>query len=278
MGKSKSTFIPIGGGELKKAEKVVDLLVELLKRDRDSRVLILTVATNRPESAIDKYNALFRSKGVKHVDAVDVSERKDALSKRSIQKVNKADLLFFTGGDQLNITTLLGGSPLGESINNRINEGVIVAGTSAGAAMMSKWMITSGDSDKAPNVGGVEIAPGMDMFDSMIIDTHFSQRGRHGRLLAAIAHFPQAIGIGLDERTAAIVKGSKLKIIGDGVATIMDGSTLTINDLPYRGEGEKVGLAGVTVNVLPDGYRYDIKNRIAIPPALKEIRFSSNGD
>src|SRR4029079_2999011 len=81
MGKSKSTFIPIGGGELKKAEKVVDLLVELLKRDRDSRVLILTVATNRPESAIDKYNALFRSKGVKHVDAVDVSERKDALSK-----------------------------------------------------------------------------------------------------------------------------------------------------------------------------------------------------
>jgi cyanophycinase len=278
MGKSKSTFIPIGGGELKKAEKVVDLLVELLKRDRDSRVLILTVATNRPESAIDKYNALFRSKGVKHVDAVDVSERKDALSKRSIQKVNKADLLFFTGGDQLNITTLLGGSPLGESINNRINEGVIVAGTSAGAAMMSKWMITSGDSDKAPNVGGVEIAPGMDMFDSMIIDTHFSQRGRHGRLLAAIAHFPQAIGIGLDERTAAIVKGSKLKIIGDGVATIMDGSTLTINDLPYRGEGEKVGLAGVTINVLPDGYRYDIKNRIAIPPALKEIRFSSNGD
>jgi len=144
--------------------------------------------------------------------------------------------------------------------------------------MMSKWMITSGDSDKAPNVGGVEIAPGMDMFDSMIIDTHFSQRGRHGRLLAAIAHFPQAIGIGLDERTAAIVKGSKLKIIGDGVATIMDGSTLTINDLPYRGEGEKVGLAGVTINVLPDGYRYDIKNRIAIPPALKEIRFSSNGD
>ena len=278
MGKSKSTFIPIGGGELKKAEKVVDLLVELLKRDRDSRVLILTVATNRPESAIDKYNALFRSKGVKHVDAVDVSERKDALSKRSIQKVNKADLLFFTGGDQLNITTLLGGSPLGESINNRINEGVIVAGTSAGAAMISKWMITSGDSDKAPNVGGVEIAPGMDMFDSMIIDTHFSQRGRHGRLLAAIAHFPQAIGIGLDERTAAIVKGSKLKIIGDGVATIMDGSTLTINDLPYRGEGEKVGLAGVTINVLPDGYRYDIKNRIAIPPALKEIRFSSNGD
>jgi len=97
-------------------------------------------------------------------------------------------------------------------------------------------------------------------------------------LLAAIAHFPQAIGIGLDERTAAIVKGSKLKIIGDGVATIMDGSTLTINDLPYRGEGEKVGLAGVTINVLPDGYRYDIKNRIAIPPALKEIRFSSNGD
>jgi len=276
MGKSKSTFIAIGGGELGDADSIVDRLVEALKDRPNGRILVLTVATYDPEAAAEKYNSLFRSRGVKHVETLDVSERKHALSKRAISKVERTDALFFTGGDQLNITTLLGGSPLGEAINKKTLEGVIVAGTSAGAAMMSKWMIISGDSDKAPNVGGVEIAPGMDLFDSMIIDTHFSQRGRHGRLLAAIAHFPQAIGVGLDERTAVFIKGNKLRIVGDGVVTIMDGSSVTINDLPYRGEGEKVGLAGVTVDVLPDGYQYDIKKRVAIAPPLKKIRFASS--
>lgn len=273
MGKSQSTFVAIGGGELAEANRVVETLIEPLNGNGKSRVLVLTVATNEPEKAVIKYNSLFRSQGIKHVDSIDVSERKDALSKTAIRKVDRADLLYFTDGDQLNITTLLGGSPLGDAINRRINNGVVVAGTSAGAAMMSKWMIVSGDSDKAPNVGGVEIAPGMDLFDSMIIDTHFSQRGRHGRLLAAIAHFPQAIGLGLDERTAVFVKGSKFKVIGDGVVTIMDGSSVTINDLPYRAEGDKVGIAGVTVDVLPEGYKYDIKKRIAIPPPLKKIQF-----
>jgi cyanophycinase len=276
MGKSKSTFIAIGGGELADADSIVDRLVEALKDRPNGRILILTVATNEPEAAAEKYNSLFRSRRVKHVETLDISERKHALSKRSVRKVERADVLFFTGGDQLNITTLLGGSPLGEAIRKKTMDGVIVAGTSAGAAMMSKWMIISGDSDKAPNVGGVEIAPGMDLFDSMIIDTHFSQRGRHGRLLAAIAHFPQAIGIGLDERTAVFIKGNKLRIVGDGVVTIMDGSSVTINDLPYRGEGEKVGLAGVTVDVLPDGYQYDIKKRTAIAPPLRKIRFASD--
>jgi len=276
MGKSKSTFVAIGGGELAEAKPLVDRLIEPLRDRRNSRILVLTVATNEPESAVTKYNGLFRSHGIKHVDSIDVSERKDALSKRAIKKVERADLIYFTGGDQLNITTLLGGTPLGDAINRRINEGVIIAGTSAGAAMMSKWMIISGDSDRPPNVGGVDIAPGMDMFDGMIIDTHFSQRGRHGRLLAAIAHFPQAIGLGLDERTAAFVKGNKLKVFGDGVVTIMDGSSVTINDLPYRGNGEKVGIAGVTVNVLPEGYQYHIKKRMAIPPPLKKIQFASD--
>jgi cyanophycinase len=275
MGKSKTTFIAIGGGELAEADSVIDKLVEALKEHPDARILVMTVATNEPEAAKNKYNSLFRSHGIKHVETLDVSERKDALSKGAVEKLERADALFFTGGDQLNITTLLGGSPLGEAIRKKTMKGTILAGTSAGAAMMSKWMIISGDSSKAPNVGGVEIAPGMDLSDGLIIDTHFSQRGRHGRLLAAIAHFPQAIGVGLDERTAVFVKGNKLRIVGDGVVTIMDGSSVTINDLPYRGDGEKVGLAGVTVNVLPDGYQYDIKTRSAIAPPLKKIRFAS---
>ena len=276
MGKSDTTFIAIGGGQLTKAESVIERMLESLKAKRDPRIVVLTVATNEPDAAVDKYNSLFRARGIKHVDSIDVSERKHALSKRAIAKVERADAMFFTGGDQLNITTLLGGSPLGDAIRNKVRGGTIVAGTSAGAAMMSKWMIISGASDKGPKVGGVDIAPGMDLFDGMIIDTHFSERGRHGRLIAAIAHFPQAIGVGLDDNNAIFVKGSKLRIVGNGTVTIMDGSSVTINDLPYRGEGEKLGIAGVTVDVLPEGYQYDIKKRVAIPPPLKKIRFASD--
>src|SRR5947208_5207297 len=123
MGKSKSTFIAIGGGELADADSIVDKLVEALKDRPKGRILILTVATNEPEAAEAKYNSLFRSRGVKHVETLDVSERKHALSKRAISKVERADALFFTGGDQLNITTLLGGSPLGEAINKKTLEG-----------------------------------------------------------------------------------------------------------------------------------------------------------
>lgn len=274
MGKSQSTFIAIGGGELAEADSVMKEITAV-KKHREGRILVMTVATNEPEAAAEKYNHLFRSRGIKHVDTLDVSARKHAYSKRSIKKIERADAIFFTGGDQLNITTLLGGSPLGDAIVTRTKTGVTIVGTSAGAAMMSKWMIISGDSDRPPNVGGVEIAPGMDLFDSLIIDTHFSQRGRHGRLLAAIAHFPEAIGVGLDEKTAVVIKGSQFQIVGEGSVTIIDGSTITINDLPYRGEGEKLGLAGATVDVLPERYKYDLKKRQAVPPPMRKIRFSA---
>lgn len=151
-----------------------------------------------------------------------------------------------------------------------------MAGTSAGAAMMPKTMIISGESVKPPTVGGVEIAPGMDLFDSLLIDTHFSQRGRHGRLLAAMAHYPNALGIGLDERTAIFIQGNLFRVVGDGVVTVMDGSGVTINDLPYRGEGERVGIAGVRVDVLPDGYKYNIRKRKPKAPSLKKIRVAGD--
>lgn len=276
MAKSDTLFIAIGGGDLTKAESVLSQFLEAVRKNRDARLLVMTVATNDPRAASKKYNALFRSRGVNHVDAMDVSIREDAYEKRAVEKAENADAFFFTGGDQLNITTLLGGSPLGQKIQERANEGVIVAGTSAGAAMMPKTMIISGESVKPPTVGGVEIAPGMDLFDSLLIDTHFSQRGRHGRLLAAMAHYPNALGIGLDERTAIFIQGNLFRVVGDGAVTVMDGSGVTINDLPYRGEGERVGIAGVRVDVLPDGYKYNIRKRKPKAPSLKKIRVAGD--
>ena len=271
MSNGASTLIAIGGGELEKSQDVLDKFLSLIKKAKDARLVVMTIATSEPESAADKYNRLFRKNGVEHVSIVDVSQRDDSFKELSLKKVREADGLFFTGGDQLNITSLLGGSTLHNAIYERIKDGIVLAGTSAGAAMMSNSMIVSGRSDTSPKVGGVEIAPGMDLLSSTIIDTHFSERGRHGRLLTAIAHYPQDLGIGIDEQTAIVVRGSEFKVLGKGVVTIMDGSQMRHNNLPYRRDDETVGLFGVDIHVLPAGYKYDLKKRVPIAPEMGKM-------
>jgi cyanophycinase len=266
MNRSKSTLFAIGGGEFAEATDVLEEFLKLVKEKRDPQITVMTVATNKPESAAAKYNNLFRRHGIKHVHVIDVSQRDDAFDEKSLESMKSADALFFTGGDQLNVTALMGGSPLHNLLYKRIEKGFIVAGTSAGAAMMSNSMIVSGRSDNSPKVGGVEIAPGMDLLSGTIIDTHFSQRGRHGRLLTAIAHYPQDLGIGIDERTAVVISNGVFRVIGEGVVTIMDGSGMKHNDLPSRKKEETLGLFGVEVHVLPAGYKYDLKKRKPISP------------
>ena len=137
--------------------------------------------------------------------------------------------------------------------------------------MMSSSMIKSGKSDSPPTVSGVEIAPGMDLIDGTIIDTHFSQRGRHGRLLTAVAHYPQALGIGIDEGTALIMKGTEFKVIGEGVVTVIDCSQMDYCDLPYKVDHQTIGLFNARINTLPTGYKYNIPERKPIAPAFRKM-------
>lgn len=276
MSKSDTTLIAIGGGNLADANGILDEFLGLLKDKSDPHLTVMTVATNEPDGAGKKYDSLFRSKGINHVSIVDVSQRDDSFSEGALKRIEKADALFFTGGDQLNVTSLLGGSPLHNLIYDKINDGFIVAGTSAGAMMMSNSMITSGRNDIAPRMGCIEIAPGMDLVSGTIIDTHFSQRGRHGRLLTAIAHYPQDLGIGIDEQTAIVIRGKEFKVIGEGVVTIMDGNRMKHSNLAYRNEGEPLGLFDVCTHILPNGYKYDLKRREPIHPALRKLAGSTN--
>lgn len=271
MPKSKSTLIAIGGGEISESREILDLILDRLKRKREARMVVMTVATSDPKGAAKKYIDLFEAEGIKNVDAVDVSVREDAFSEAAMEVIRKADGLFFTGGDQLNITSLLGGSPLDNVINQRLSEGIVIAGTSAGAAMMSSSMIVSGGSDASPKVSGVKIAPGMDLIDGVIIDSHFSQRGRHGRLLTAIAHYPQVLGIGIDEKTALVQTNGSFKVVGEGVVTVMDGSRMKHSDLPFRRDNENIGMFGVEVNVLPSGYSYILEDRKPVAPELSKM-------
>lgn len=271
MRNGTSKLIAVGGGEMRETKEVLEQLTKYLKGRSDPRITVMTVATSDGEGAASKYNALFRSIGIRHVDVVDISQREEAFAGSALKKIDSADAIFFTGGDQLNITSLMGGTPLHKRVYERLREGVLIIGTSAGAAMMSSSMIVSGKSDSPPTVGGVEIAPGMDMIPDTIIDSHFSQRGRHGRLLTAIAHYPQVLGIGIDERTAIMTQNGKFTVIGEGTVTVMDGSQMRHTDLPYRKADENVGMFGVTVHVLPSGYSFDVKERRPIAPELKKL-------
>ncbi len=271
MSKSETTLIVIGGGEFAEAEDVLEEFLGLLKDKPDAHIVVMTVATNEPDGAGKKYDALFRKHKIKHISIIDVSERGDAFSEAALNKIRESDALFFTGGDQLNVTSLMGGSPLHNLIHEKYEEGFVIAGTSAGAMMMSTTMITSGRNDIAPRVGCIDIAPGIDLVAGTIIDTHFSQRGRHGRLLTAVAHYPQDLGIGIDERTAIVVRGNEFEVLGEGVATIMDGSQMKHSNLPYREKDEPLGLFDIAIHVLPAGYKFDLKKRLPISPKLKNM-------
>jgi cyanophycinase len=189
-----------------------------------------------------------------------------------LKKIEKASGLYFTGGDQLHVTTLIGGTPLCDLILKKFEKGLTIGGTSAGAMMMASSMLVSGLADSAPRLDSVEVVPGMNLLRDSVIDTHFSQRGRHGRLLSAVAHNPQVVGFGIDERTAMVINGdNEIKVIGEGAVTVVCAKNSMHSNLPYIKQDETMGIFGVNFHVLPEGYKYNLKIREPIAKTVKEM-------
>lgn len=268
--KAHGRLIAIGGAEDRDGEaRILKKFVELSKGEK-AYIVVMTVATNHPQKSGDELKKVFKRLGVKKVDALDVLARKDAETEESLKLVKKATGLYFTGGDQLHITSLLGGTPLQKIIHQRYEKDLIVAGTSAGAAMMSNSMILDGGGEENPRLRGVEIGPGMDLLIGAIIDTHFSQRGRHGRLLSAVAHYPQDLGLGIDENTAMIINKTEFEVIGEGAVTVIDGGAMTFTNAPDIKPSGNLALADVKVHVLPEGYKFNLQERrVLVPRKLK---------
>ncbi len=269
LSEARGRLVAIGGGDIKGGD--APLLKEFIKLARGprARVVVMTVATDEPAESGAEYKAAFNRLGVDDVKAVDVSSRADALKPGALEAIEHATGLFFTGGDQLHITSLLGGTEMQALIHRRHERGLVIGGTSAGAAMMSNSMILGGSSDESPKVGAVEIGPGMDLIVGAVIDTHFSQRGRYGRLLTAVAHYPQDLGIGLDEKTAIIVNRNEFEVAGEGAVIVIDGGAMTYTSLPYTEKGDGLSLYGVRVHVLSAGARFDLSKR---EPVAEEDR------
>jgi cyanophycinase len=266
LSEARGRLVVIGGAEDLTGECIVLKEFLRLAKGARARICVLTIATDHPKESGAEYVAAFKRLGVDDVQVVDVSQREEAGDETRLAAIKRATGLYFTGGDQLHVTSLLGGTEMQKLIAHRYERGLVVAGTSAGAAMMSNSMILGGRGDAPPKLEGAQIGPGMDLLVGAIIDTHFSARGRFGRLLTAVAHYPQDLGIGIDEDTALVVDKTECEVVGSGSVTFIDGGSMSYTNLPYAEEQKLLALYGVTVHVLPAGHRFDLPNRKPLEP------------
>jgi cyanophycinase len=271
----RGNLIAVGGGEsgtiTDDSLKIIEKFLELSGGSSKARIIVMTVATDKPEDAEKRYREVFERLKFKKFEFLNIADRSESFDESILEKIKSATGLYFTGGNQLHVTALTGGTPLHQLILDKFNKGMTIGGTSAGAMMMSSSTLLSGSADMAPGLKSVEVTPGMDLLDRSIIDTHFSQRGRHGRLLSSVAHNPQVLGIGIDERTAMIVQDGKFEVIGEGAVTVICAKNSMHTNLPYIRTEEAIGIFGVNFHVLPEGYEYDLQKREPIMPSVKEL-------
>jgi cyanophycinase len=251
----------IGGAEDRGGEAgVLREFVRLAGGER-ARISIIAVASENASEVAASYAEVFRRLGAAQAHALKIGGRNDADDPETIAAAGRATGVFFTGGNQVRITRTLGGTRLDTLLHKRHAEGLVLAGTSAGAAMMSSVMITGGPPVSTLRAGGVELGPGMEFVPGVLIDQHFEERGRMRRLLSAVAQHPHDIGLGIDENTAAVISDHRLEVIGAGTVTIIDAGHLTYTNLDELEKDDLLAICGVRVHILPAGHRFDLQNR-----------------
>ncbi|AYD39172.1 cyanophycinase [Clostridium fermenticellae] len=255
----EGNLIIIGGAEDKNGSKTI-LNEVCSKIDKENGILVVaTVASELPEELGDEYKKIFQALNVKNVEILTIRNREDSYDSNNIKIIEGASLVFFTGGDQLRITSLIGGTPLYKSIQTKYNEGCIFVGTSAGASVMSDTMIVTGLDDESPRKCTLKMAPGLGLIKGVIIDQHFAQRGRIGRLMVGIAENPESLGIGIDEDTAIVVNSkAEFKVIGSGAVYIIDGSSIEHSNVSEQYPDDILSIFNVKLHILKSGDLYNL--------------------
>jgi len=259
--KNKGQLMIIGGAEDKEGE--CKILREFVRRAGGikARIVIMTAATSLPGEVGDNYIRIFERLGAEDVRVVDTQRREDADNPDALESIEQATGVFFTGGEQARITSSLKDTELDKLIHKRYSQGIIVGGTSAGAAMMPDIMIIEGDSETNPRVDVVAMGPGMGFLPGVLIDQHFAQRGRLGRLISELAQQPAVLGFGIDENTAIAVSGDEFEVFGEGAITVIDESEKTHDNLDGLLKDEALAVCGARLHILPQGYRFNLKTR-----------------
>lgn len=262
-GGARGWIIPIGGAEEKEnSPQILRRFVELAG-GRNADIVVIPTASQLASTG-PRYERIFSELGAERATALDFDTRRDCEEPNRIERLRQASGVFFTGGNQLRLTTLLGGTPIAKAVRLMNAAGVPVAGTSAGAAFISEHMIAFGDEGSTPVAGSVRLAPGLGLTNRFIIDQHFRQRDRLGRLLTALAFNPFAVGIGLDEDTAAfIAPDNTVHVEGSGGITVVDAAEVQFSSMDSVDEGEPVCLLGVKLHILTRGATFNLHTRLA---------------
>lgn len=261
--KVQGTLLIVGGAEDKEGKcEILRKFVELSGGD-DSIIMVITTATQDSSRAGQEYTRIFERLGAGHIEVLDLDSRRRANHPYMERLLEKSTGIFFTGGDQLRITAMLGGTVANEGLRKAYLRGTVIGGTSAGASMMSNIMVVEGDSDEAPKLNTIKLAPGLGLLEDVVVDQHFAQRGRIGRLLSAIAHNPYILGMGIDEDTAVVVHpDARLEIIGSQTVTFIDGRRITYSNVSELMPDQALAIEQVTLHVLPKGHSFDLKTRM----------------
>jgi len=260
----RGTLVIIGGAEDRQGDCVV--LREFIRCSggMKARIAVMTAATGMPREVGDEYIQIFKRLGAESVQLVHTPDRRDSECEIAIGVIEQATGIFFTGGDQSRIVDFIKGSPLCDAIRKQHEAGTVIGGTSAGAAMMPDQMIVGGASVSNPSIDAVSMGPGMGFLPGIIVDQHFAQRGRLGRLLAALVLEPAVLGLGIDEDTAIIVNGDEYEVVGQGGITVVDESDATHNNLEGLLKDEAIAVCGVKLHILPHGYRFNLATKLPL--------------
>jgi cyanophycinase len=267
--RAKGSLIIIGGNENKEGHKPI--LEELASRVGHGKLVVATFASEEPEEQWQQYRKVFSELGVRRIAHIDARSRNELIAEPKIDVAEDATVMFFAGGDQLKITSRFGGTPLCELVRQLYADGATIAGTSSGASVMSETMLVAGDGGESHTGGSsLRMAPGLGFIPGVIIDQHFAERGRIGRLLGAVAQNPRLLGVGIDEDTAIAFSGHrKFRVLGSGAVYIVDGRNLTYTDVA-EDAGDTTSIHNLTLHVLAAADEFDLEERMPILPSKRK--------
>jgi cyanophycinase len=271
-GGTRGWIVPIGGAENKENDRRVLARFVAVSGGEKADIVVIPTASRMNETG-PRYEKLFQDLGAARVSVMDFDTRRDCQEPNRLSRLEEATGIFFTGGNQLRLTTLLGGTPIATMIRRRNAAGATVGGTSAGASILSEHMIAFGDEGSSVISGSVRLAPGLGLTNRFVIDQHFRQRDRLGRLITALAYNPFAIGIGLDEDTAVFIGPDEtVEVEGSGGVTIVDATDSTFSSMDSVSEGQPVCMLGLKVHFLVAGATFNLSTRLASADQLRPTK------
>lgn len=253
------TLIIIGGHEDHEGDRVI--LKEVAAHVPDGRLLLATVASHEPEGYLERYQKSFADLGIADVTELYVDDRAEAALEDKLKALDGMHAIFFSGGDQLRITSQIADTPIYERVHEIYRQGGVIAGTSAGASAMSEIMLVRGQNAASFRIGDLRTASGLGLLPNVIIDQHFAERGRIGRLIGAVSLNPRVLGIGIDENTAIVVEGDQFRVIGSGAVYLVDATGVTHSNIAEGLPEAALSIYDLKLHVLSAGDGFNLATR-----------------